>query len=629
MTIPSLFQEIADKHSNVICQYSRGGDGNHFQPTTYGELYRIIEGVAWGLDQLGIGKGDRIGLICDNRKEWLALDLALLSLGAADVPRGCDTMAPELEYILGFSECPVAILENIRQMEKILPYAVKLPVLKKVILIDSSGDIPESPWEVIPYSSLKDNGVEGVKPGFLREQIARGKGSDLATLIYTSGTTGEPKGVMLTHENFYCQVKGIHTVAKLTVGDIWLSVLPVWHSFERIIQYIAIGAATTIAYSKPIGKVMLMDLQTLNPQWMASVPRIWSAIESGVSRNIKSKGPVAWGLFRFFLAVASAHQAMQNRLQGRVADFRKRFTLPYYILFPIPWLLLYPVRMLGNKLIFSKIQEKVGTSFHAGISGGGALPPRLYKFFKAIGIQILEGYGLTETAPVVAFSSEFHPVMGVVGKAYPRGTEIKVVDGNGRMLPPGEKGVVMLRGAQVMKGYFRKPSSTEKMIDKDGWLNSGDLGMMTVKGELKIIGREKDTIVLLGGENIEPVPMEQKLAESPYIEQAVIVGQDQKYLAALIVPDYDALEAYARDNNLAYENRIHLKDVHTILELMSSEINQLISAKNGFRPFERIYKFEILRKPFEVGKELSGKQDLKRHVIADIYKKEIAGMFES
>ena len=628
MTIPELFQDIADNNPDVVCQYSRGGDGNHFQPITYNDLYCIVQALAGSLSKEGIGRGDYIGLICDNRKEWLALDLALLSLGAADVPRGCDTMAPELEYILGFSECPVAILENVRQMEKILPSAENLPVLKKVILIDASDDIPDSPWEIIYYRDLLDRGFSETGESFLRDEIAKGEGDDLATLIYTSGTTGEPKGVMLTHENFLCQVRDIHDVANLERGDIWLSVLPVWHSFERVIQYIALGAVNTIAYSKPVGKIMLMDLQTLNPQWMASVPRIWSAIESGVVRNIKSKGAVAWGMYRFFMGVASSHQAMQNRMQGRVADFRKHFTLPYYILYPIPWLLLYPLRMLGNKLIFSKVQEKVGTRFKAGISGGGALPPRLYKFFKAIGIQILEGYGLTETAPVVAFSPQQHPVMGVVGRPFPRGTEIRVVDETGKALPPGEKGLVMLRGNQLMKGYYKKPEKTEEMINSEGWLNSGDLGIMTVKGELKIIGREKDTIVLLGGENIEPVPMEQKLAESPYIEQAVIVGQDQKYLAALIVPDFDALEAYAQDNNLPYENRIHLRDVHAILELYSQEINDLISSKNGFRSFERIFKFEILRKTFEVGQELSGKQDLKRHAIADIYKKEIARLFE-
>ena len=628
MTIPLLFQNMADQNPQAICQYSRGGEGNSFLPITYRELYRLVEALAWSLGEAGIGKGDLVGLICDNRKEWMALDLALLSLGAGDVPRGCDTMAPELEYILGFSECPVAILENARQLGKILPSVEKLPVLKKVILIDRNEKLPSCPWEILDFQDLLETGLKKAPEGFLRERAAQGKGEDLATLIYTSGTTGEPKGVKITHDNFLCQVKDIHSVAHLDTGDIWLSVLPVWHSFERVIQYIALGAVNAIAYSKPVGKVMLVDLQELEPQWMASVPRIWTAIEAGVLRNIKAKGPLAWGLFRFFLGVASVHQAMQDRLTGCVADFKKPFLPAYYFLYPLPLVLLYPLRLLGNFLVFRKIQEKMGSRFKAGISGGGALPPRIYKFFKAMGIQILEGYGLTETAPVVAFSPQDHPVMGVVGQPYPGGTRIRVVDEDGRDLPPGEKGLVLLKGPQLMKGYFKKPEATAAMIDQDGWLNSGDLGMLTIKGELKILGREKDTIVLLGGENIEPVPMEQKLTESPYIEQAVIVGQDQKYLAALIVPDYDALEAFARENNLAYENRIHLRDVHAILELLSGEINRLISSKNGFRSFERIFKFEVLRNSFEVGKELSGKQDLKRHVLAELYKKEIARLFE-
>jgi long-chain acyl-CoA synthetase len=284
------------------------------------------------------------------------------------------------------------------------------------------------------------------------------------------------------------------------------------------------------------------------------------------------------------------------------------------------------LRRLGDKLIFSKVREKVGTSFKAGISGGGALPPRIYQFFKAIGIQILEGYGLTETAPVIAFSPQKHPVMSVVGPAWP-GTELKILDEKGNPAGPGVKGVVYARGPQVMKGYYKKEDATAGILNHEGWINTGDLGIMTIHQELRIIGREKDTIVLLGGENIEPVPMEQKLAESPYIEQAVIVGQDQKYLAALIVPDFDALEGYARENGLAYENRIHLRDVHTILELLTGEINTLISNKNGFRSFERIYKFSVLRKSFEVGRELSGKQDLKRHAIAELYKKEIRELF--
>jgi len=625
MTIPSLFLENVNQYPDVLCQYSRGRD-HHFTPVSYKEFKNRVAALAWSLDKLGIRKEDHIGLISDNRSEWLVLDLAILSLGAADVPRGCDTMAGEMSYILSFSGCSIAVMENDHQLEKIIPLVDQLPELTTVILIDRPESSLESPWDILYYDDLLLEGLEQVTPSFLEEKAARGEGEDVCTIIFTSGTTGEPKGVMLTHNNFLHQVLNIKSVANIEVGDIWLSVLPVWHSFERVIQYVALGAATTIAYSKPVGKIMLMDLQKLNPQWMASVPRIWAAIESGVSRNIKAKGRVSWILYNFFLSLSLLHQGMQNRLQGRVADFKKVSSLPYYILYPLPWIFLFPLRALGNKLIFSKIQEKVGTGFKAGISGGGALPPRLYQFFKAIGIQILEGYGLTETAPVVAFSPQHHPVMGVVGPAWP-GTEIRIIDEKGEIAGAGVKGVVHLRGPQVMKGYYRKEELTAQIIDSEGWLNSGDLGIMTVRGELKIIGREKDTIVLLGGENVEPVPMEQKLAESPYIEQAVIVGQDQKYLAALIVPDFDTLEEYAKENGLAYENRIHLRDVHTILELLTGEVNSLISEKNGFRSFERIYKFAVLRKAFEVGKELSGKQDLKRHAIEQMYAKEIKGLF--
>ncbi|MDC7220080.1 MAG: AMP-binding protein [Spirochaetales bacterium] len=627
MTIPAMFQKRVSEFPHTPCQLHREGPKKQFTPTTYEELYRIVGNLACALERQGVHEGSRIGLISDNRPEWLALDLALLSLGAADVPRGSDTLSGELLYILDFSECPIAILENVKQLNKILPYEPELPYLGKIILIDGPEELPECSWDIINYKDLLKEGADNCPKDYLPNLIAEERGKDLATLIYTSGTTGEPKGVMLTHANFLYLVEHMHTQADISPGDIWLSVLPVWHSFERIVQYIALNGATTIAYSLPIGKVMLMDFQELNPQWMASVPRIWSAMEAGILRNIKAKGKVAWALFRFFFTIAAAHQAMTNRLLGRVADFRRKFTLPLYIIYPPLWLLLYPLRKLGDKLIFQKIREKTGRRFQAGLSGGGALSPELYRFFQTIGIQLLEGYGLTETAPVAAFSSQHHPVMGVVGKTYPQETQIKVVDEESRECAPGEKGLVLIKGPQVMKGYFQKPEYTNAVLNREGWFNSGDLGMKTIHGELKIVGRAKDTIVLLGGENIEPVPMEMRLAESPYIEQAVVVGQDQKYLAALILPDYDNLESYARENNLGYENRIHLCDVHAILELLDGEINRLISEKNGFRPFERIFRFTLLRRPFEVGKELSAKQEIKRHVINEEYKKEIASLF--
>jgi len=627
MTIPVLFRDSARNHPEVICQYFRGGEEGRFLGRTYGETYEKVGVLASGLESIGVSEGKRIGLISDNRPEWLLMDLAILALGAADVPRGGDTVTGELLYILDFSECPVAVLENVRLLEKILPFEGELPYLKTIILLDRPGELPDTDWEIFSFGEILARGKEAGGTAYLDGLIAGERGADRATLIYTSGTTGEPKGVLLSHENFLHQVRHIHTQADISVGDIWLSVLPVWHSFERVIQYIALGAANSLAYSRPVGEIMMRDFAELNPHWMASVPRIWAAMESGIEGAMKSRGPLAWTLYRFFLALARAHQALGNRLAGRVADFRRKFLLPAYLVYPLLWLLLLPLRQLGDLLIFRKIRARLGSRFQAGISGGGALPPRIFSYFQAMKVTLLEGYGLTETAPVVAFNPQDHPVMGVVGRPYPSDTEIRIVDEKGNVCPPGRQGCVMLRGKQVMKGYFQKPEFTALVMDGEGWFNSGDLGMMTIRGELKILGRLKDTIVLLGGENVEPVPMEMKLAESPYIEQAVVLGQDQKYLAALIVPDFDRLEEFAREENLVYENRLHLTDNVSVLELIDGEIGRLISERNGFRPFERIFRFALLTEPFKEGRELSAKMDVKRHAVSQLYRKVIDPLF--
>ncbi|MEN6297077.1 MAG: AMP-binding protein, partial [Rectinema sp.] len=260
------------------------------------------------------------------------------------------------------------------------------------------------------------------------------------------------------------------------------------------------------------------------------------------------------------------------------------------------------------------------------ISGGGALPPTVDKFFDALGILILEGYGLTETAPVLGVRLKTHPVTGTVGPIH-RGTEIRIVDEHGNVLPAGQKGVIQVRGPQVMLGYYKRPDLTTKILSDDGWLDTGDLGMLTIHGEIKIVGRVKDTIVLRGGENIEPVPIEQRLCESTYIQQAVVLGQDQKYLAALIVPQQETLIQWAEENEIPFNDYTSLLDQPEVKELIDSEINAFVSMKNGFKPFERIFRFALLPTPFESGRELSAKQELKRHAINELYKNQIRLLF--
>ena len=545
-------------------------------------------------------------------------------------------MPQEIAYILSFADCRVVFLENENQLKKIAGQRDKLSLIDTAVLYEADFDKGAyagslAGVKILSYAEIMKEGerVLADDPGMIDREIEKGDGEEVATIIFTSGTTGEPKGVMLCHRNFLHQVKGVRELLDVGEKDIWLCVLPVWHSFERIMQYVALGHASALAYSKPIGKILLADCQKVQPTWMASVPRIWESVRAGIFRNINSEGGAKKAIFQFFVSVGSASAWARNRVYGLVPEFRKRVRLLDILIGLPPYLLLAPLRALGDVLVFRKIKSKLGGRFVAGISGGGALPETVDKFFQAVGILILEGYGLTETAPVLGVRKQNHPVPGTIGRAFP-GTEIKIIDPEtGAALPPGNKGIICARGPQVMLGYYKKAAETKKILSDDGWLNTGDLGMMTHQGEIKITGRAKDTIVLLGGENVEPVPIEARIRESEYVEHAVVLGQDQKFLAALIVPNFENLERYAKENSIPFIDMENLVTLPEINDLVESEIVERISPKTGFRGFEMIFRFKLLAKPFELGKELSGKQDYKRHVINEIYVKEIAALFKT
>lgn len=631
-TIPQMFVEKVNEQPNAVAQLSKDDKGV-FQPTTYAGLLEHAGLFAAGLRALGAGRGDRIGLISDNRKEWLAADLAILGIGAADVPRGCDATTQEISYILAWSECELAILENEKQLQKILGLRASLPILKKLILFDppseKSRDEAESfGFELYSYARILDKGraAEAGNPAFYLEEVKKGSRGDLATLIYTSGTTGDPKGVMLSHGNFLHQTEYLPSMIGVKPGEIFLSVLPVWHSFERIVQYVILQAGTAIAYSKPIGSVLLADMQAVQPHWFPSVPRIWESVKDGVYKSITQSGKAKQVLFKFFVGLGESFAYFRNHLLGRIPRFAPRSRALEIAASIIPFLLLAPLWALGDLLVFKKIKAKLGKRFIAGISGGGALPGSVDRFFDAIGVLILEGYGLTETAPVLGIRLRKHPVLGTVGPIH-RGTEIRIVGERGEVLEAGKKGLIQVRGPQIMMGYYKRPDLTAKIMREDGWLDTGDLGMLTLDGEIRITGRAKDTIVLRGGENIEPVPIEQKLCESPYIQQAVVLGQDEKYLAALIVPKQENLTAWAEENGIPFNDYEALIQQPEVKELIDSEISELVSPRNGFKPFERIFRFAILAEPFQPGKELSAKQELKRHTVNEIYRKQIKALF--
>ncbi len=631
-TLPQLLQNIVQQYGSNEIQLAKDDEGN-FHATTYQEFYGEVLHVAAGLHTLGVTRETNVGLIADNRKEWLTADMAILALGATDVPRGRDAMPYELEFILNTTESQVCFVENSEQAWKILQLTANLDHLKTMIIMDTvhhtteAKNVKSDTISILTYAEVLEAGKQyhAEHPQFVEEQIAHSQEDDIATIIFTSGTTGEPKGVMLTHKNFLFQLEQLPKVIDFHKGERWLSVLPVWHSFERILQYVVISQASTIAYSKPIGKIMLVDLQRLNPAWMGSVPRIWEAVKAGVYQNVKGKSLIARGLFHFFIWVGSHHARAMNLVSNRMPQFSRRVYIFDFLLGIIPLILLTPFKLLGNILVYKNIKSKFGTKFRAGVSGGGSLSTSVDHFFKAVGITLLDGYGLTETAPVIGLRNIKHQVPGTVSPL-PE-TEIKIINEDGNLVKPGEKGVIYARGAQVMKGYYKRPDLTEAVLDSEGWLNTGDIGVWTHTGEYAIRGRAKDTIVLSGGENIEPIPIESKLRESEYIEQAVVVGQDKKYLGALLVPDTKQIELYLKENNIPYMARFDISQLPEVEALLSSEINNLVSAKNGFKSFERINRFAILKTSFKVGEELSAKQEVMRHKISKIYQKDIAALF--
>ena len=536
-TLPQMLKERAELHPDVSAQYYKNGKSDFLQ-ISYKELYQTSLDFGAGLLSIGVQREDHIGLIADNRKEWQQSDMGIMAIGAIDVPRGCDATEKDLAYILSFADCKTVIAENSTQVIKIANLKDQIPTLKQFIIFDEPSEsaleiVKQTGIELFKYDEILEKGkvYRNSNPNKVEEELEKGKETDLACIIFTSGTTGEPKGVMLEHRNFIVQFDELRERIPLVPGDKAICVLPIWHAFERLCEYIMLNQGAAVCYSKPIGSILLADFVKLNPQIIPAVPRVFEAIYDGIYRTMRKTGGITYALFQFFVGVGVLHSKMDRKMFRKEARFGNDHIVLTWILFFIPWLLLTPLKALGSKLVFSKIRAKLGNAFKVGVSGGGALPPAIDNFFWAIGVNLIEGYGLTETAPVVAVRPVKKPIFGTVGSAI-KGVEVRIIDDEGNILPAGKKGDVQVRGGIVMKGYYKRDDLTEKVIDKDGWFSTGDIGMLTVDGEIVLRGRKKDTIVLRGGENVEPLPIEMKINESQYVSQSVVVGQDERYLGA-------------------------------------------------------------------------------------------------
>lgn len=633
-TLPRMLREVSQKYPDIPAQMTRISKEGDFETVTYKELYDNSQAFAGGLLALGTVRGEKVGLISDNRKEWEQADMGIMTIGACDVPRGCDASEKDLKNILSFTEVKTCIVENEFQIRKILNVKDEIPTLKRFIIFEEPTEnevklCKEAKIDLLRFYDVVEDGKKynEKNPGKVEAEIEVGQWDDIAAIIFTSGTTGVPKGVTLSHGNFITQLDELQERIYLKPAERAICVLPVWHVFQRLVEYVIISQAAVLCYSKPIGSILLPDMLALNPTLLPAVPRVFEAVYEGITKKMRRTGGIVEALFNFFTAIAICHSWMDRKMFRKNFMTHNEFTPGYWLLFIIPWLLLYPWKLLGNVLVFKKVKAMLGTNFRAGVAGGGAYPKAIDQFFWALGINVVEGYGMTETAPVVAVRPVDAPIFGCIGTPI-RGVSARIVDMDGNVLKPGNKGVLQIKGGTVMKGYYKRPELTEKAISPDDWLDTGDLAIESIHGELKILGRVKDTIVLTGGENIEPLPLEAKMQESRFIQTAVVVGQDQRNLGALILPNQEELELWANENNISFKDFEDLVKKPEAYKLIEDEIKELINAKNGFRMFEKIVKFAFLTKPFEVGKELSAKQEIMRYKLTEIYEKEIKGIFK-
>lgn len=641
-TIPLLLRSRANEYKSFILQRSKDKDGK-FQNYTYGQVYEEVLVLATALRSLGVDRNTNVAIISDNRREWLITDFAIQSLGAVDVPRGCDSLGNEIRFILSFADCKFGFFENERQLQKVLDKIEESPQLRFAILFDEPeneiiASAKKAGIRVISFTEIMADGKKlyDKDPELHKREIEKSmeqiQEDDTCTIIFTSGTTGIPKGVMLTHRNYMAQMRVIHNYVHCKPGDTWMTILPVWHSFERLIQYVAPTMKCSLAYSKPVAPILLPDMDAVRPQWICGVPRLWEALASGVDRAMRKKGGISFALYNFFIKVGKIYSKMKDYVRGNICQIKKRSRFLDKIAGILPMILLWPLYKLGDILVFKKIRAKFGGNISVAISGGGALQKNIDNFYRAIGLTLLEGYGLTESAPVISFRHPKFPRAGCVGMIFPT-FELKIVKENHGVitsmdpLPKGSQGMILVRGQQVMKGYYKRPDLTDKIIDKDGWLNTGDIGLLTLDGEIKITGRAKDTIVLLDGENIEPAIIESALCTSEFIESALVLGQDQKYLGSLIVPSKDAVVQYAQKNGIDFSDYEKLLQTQKIQELFSKEINDKDSVSKGFRTCEKIFKFALIPNSFKVGEELSAKQEMMRYKIVEKYAGLVATLF--
>jgi long-chain acyl-CoA synthetase len=592
-TIIQMVDERAARYGDrTVMQYKEGGV---WKDVTWTRLAETYKEVARGLLQIGLGKGDSIAILSENRPEWVFADLGIYATEGIVVPLYWTLTPAQIRYILKDCAAKAIFVSNAMFLDRIMQIRNDVPGLETIIVFDPvpSKKLPDGVMYLEELVTLGCDAPPEVWES-LGRLIAGGRSGDLATIIYTSGTTGEPKGVVLSHDNFLSNVRGVLKVIDIHEGDSCLSFLPLSHVFERIALYLFLYVGGIIHYAESI-ETVVDNLSEVNPTILVSVPRIYEKAFARILDRVRESSLIRRLIFAACLRIGSR---VSRRLQaGQAVEG-----------------VLARAHRVADKLVFAKLRATFGGQIRLMISGGAPLNRDIAEFFHAAGLLILEGYGLTETSPVISANLVENVRFGTVGHVIPD-VDVRIA----------EDGEILVRGPNVMQGYYNRPEETKEAVDAEGWFHTGDIGHIDNDNFLVITDRKKALIVTAGGKNVAPAAIENVLSADKFINQAFAYGDARKFISALIVPDWERMEKYAIEHKVKFSSRKELCDHPVVVGLLQRRID---AAMEHFAPFEKVRKFKVMENEFsqEEG-EVTPTLKLKRKEITRRYWKVLDSLY--
>jgi long-chain acyl-CoA synthetase len=598
-TLCGLFLDSVD-HRPRARAFLGKNHGVYAPISSHGAL-REVAGLALALERFGVRSGSCVAILSENRVEWALTDYAILGLGAITVPVYPTLPSAEIDLILKDSGAAGIVISTRQQLEKVLRVRPDPPCLKFIISMDQppaeSKDVRD--WRVV----LKQELDRSPKPeAAFRERALGAKPGDVASILYTSGTTGNPKGVVLTHANIVSNIQACRGILPIDQGDVAMSFLPLSHIFERMLDFYAFWQGVTISYPEST-ETLAQNILEVRPTVMAVVPRLLEKVYEKSVETVRARPPAVQKLFQWGIQVG--REWVRSSLEGQP---------------PAPALKLK--HALADRLVYRKVRARLGGRLRFLISGAAPLSREIAEFFYAVGLPVYEGYGLTETSPVIAVNGPGAVKLGTVGKVIP-GVEVQwgeeAMDAEGRT---GRE--ILVRGPNVSPGYYHRDEETQAAF-QDGWFRTGDLGFLDAEGFLTITGRKKNLFKTSGGKYVSPEKLENLFQGHPFVTQIMVIGESRKFVSALIVPNFSRLEKYAESRGLEVKNREELVSHPQILAFMQQQVDEAVK---DLAPFEKIRQIALIPREFSIeAGELSATLKIKRYVVEEHFREAIEEIY--